>query len=108
MIRFLLTMLCVWLVVYGLWLWLCFLPSPPAAQARVRVPPLNFADTCDHEKTDDVQLSTGEVVTRICLECDKALPPNWGCMDCEWVDVESGSGHVTRFCVAPCKEHKMR
>lgn len=48
--------------------------------------------TCTHPASEPVEVrdyQTGGtiIVAHICLKCLEQLPANWGCTDCEWVEV---------------------
>lgn len=65
---------------------------------------------CSHQTAEPVGVSTfggrEEIVARVCVDCLVALPPNWGCTDCEWVEVLA-FGHPGAISVSsrPCPTH---
>lgn len=50
--------------------------------------------TCPHADVEPVEVrsrTTGraEIVAHVCCDCLAALPANWGCTDCTWVEIRS-------------------
>jgi len=66
--------------------------------------------SCTHETTEPVEVATfggaDEVVAQVCVTCLEALPANWGCPDCQWVDARQLCDPVPRLLPGqPCPAH---
>jgi hypothetical protein len=62
---------------------------------------------CRHRVAEPVVLLTGEVVAAVCVDCLAALPPSWGCRDCEYVDMHRlGERWPHRMMGVPCEAHR--
>jgi hypothetical protein len=48
-----------------------------------------------------------ETVAQVCVVCLDRLPHNWGCDECEWVEIRTLSESVGQLiCGRPCEEHR--
>lgn len=68
---------------------------------------------CPHDDVEPVEVrdrTTGKtiVVGNICRQCLDRLPAQWGCPDCEWVDIRSLADTAPRLVPGmPCKRHTL-
>jgi hypothetical protein len=62
---------------------------------------------CPHTNRVPVTLLTGEVVRQICIDCDGELPPEFGCPDCESVEIFSGESAdpIATITASRCGKH---
>ena len=62
----------------------------------------------DHRHGDAVEVRTvvGELVGYLCSECDEALPINYDCDDCMWVEVTAFTDAELSYVLGrPCHRH---
>lgn len=63
---------------------------------------------CPHIKSE-VVIPHGDtlVVARICTSCFAALPANWGCQECEWMEeYEFGQLEPITIVCTYCDDHR--
>jgi hypothetical protein len=64
--------------------------------------------SCPHpvDQVEKVVLTNGTVVAALCGVCLSKIPLNWGCTDCEWVEVRRMcDARPTLLPGLPCKQH---
>jgi hypothetical protein len=65
-----------------------------------------MSDMCAHRQAEPV-LVGDETVAQVCVVCLDRLPLNWGCDECEWVEIRTLSESVGQLiCGRPCEEHR--
>lgn len=64
--------------------------------------------SCQHDQTEPVVV-LGETVALVCVVCTEALPPEFGCPDCQWATAPrrlcDPSTHTEPILTRACKEH---
>ena len=61
---------------------------------------------CRGHKVVPVETLNGELVGYLCTECDEALPANYACDDCQWVDVTTLADDASHYVVSrKCYQH---
>lgn len=71
-----------------------------------------MSTSCAHDQTQPVEVRDRRdggttVVAQVCVECLEALPPGWGCDDCEWVEQRRLCDTAPSLLLAaPCPAHR--